>query len=120
LCPMSLIMNYVYITFFIHIPHIDTAQRQPPTVPLDEVLEWAQTKSLSALRMSNQFLAGYWQYRSFKASLLPYVTLNVIPAEYNRSWTQRYDNENNVDVFRQQQTYFASGILSISQNIGFS
>ncbi|MEN7549822.1 TolC family protein [Rapidithrix thailandica] len=96
------------------------SQQETRALTLDQVLERAQTHSLIALRANNQYLAGYWQFRSYKASLLPHIGLDLTPVDYNRSFIQRYDPENDVDVFREQQTYYANSSVYISQNLGFS
>jgi outer membrane protein TolC len=44
------------------------------------------------------------------------MSLNLMPAQYYRYITQRYDSNQNVDVYREQQMFSASGGLSIQQN----
>ena len=62
------------------------------------------------------YLSGYWEYRTYKANRLPSLTLNMTPAEYNRDITKRYDSEKDLDVYRSQQSFYASGNLAIQQN----
>lgn len=40
----------------------------------------------------------------------------MTPAEYNRDITKRYDSEKDLDVYRSQQSFYASGNLAIQQN----
>ena len=54
------------------------------------------------------YLSGYWEYRTFRANRLPSLTLDVTPAQYNRDITKRYDSGQDLDVYRTQQSYYAS------------
>lgn len=84
---------------------------------LKETITMANDSSLSAFRYQNMYLSGYWEYRSYKAARLPSLTLNMTPAQYYRYITQRYDSQENVDVYREQQMLSASAGLSIAQNL---
>ena len=83
---------------------------------LNEVIRMAADSSLTAFRNQNMYLAGYWEYRTYQANRLPSLTLNLTPARYYRYITQRYDSGNDIDVYREQQLFSASGGLNISQN----
>lgn len=83
---------------------------------LDKTIELAADSSLEAFRSKNLYLAGYWQYRTYKAGRLPSLTLNLTPAEYYRSIVRRYDSSDDIDVYREQQHYYAYGGLSFRQN----
>ncbi|MDE5962230.1 MAG: TolC family protein, partial [Duncaniella sp.] len=69
-----------------------------------------------AFRYRNMYQANYWQYVSFRADRLPSLSLTATPAKYYRYMTQRYDSEQNIDVFRQQQMFSASAGLEVTQN----
>lgn len=86
------------------------------TLTLDKTITLAADSSLDAFRYKNMYLAGYWQYITFKAGRLPSLTMNLTPAEYNRYFTQRYDSQNDQDVYKKQQRYYASAGLEIQQN----
>lgn len=83
---------------------------------LQKTIQLANDSSLEAFRTQNMYLSGYWEYRTYKANRLPSLTLNMTPAEYNRDITKRYDSENDLDVYRSQQSFYASGNLAIQQN----
>lgn len=89
---------------------------QPLTLSLEHTISLAVDSSLEAFRTKNMFLAGYWQYRTFKAGRLPSLTMNLTPAQYYRYMTLRYNSEVNIDVYRKQQSFYASGGLEIKQN----
>jgi outer membrane protein TolC len=48
---------------------------------------------------------------------LPSLSLRTTPLQYRRDFTRRYDSEANIDVYRQQQTLYSYGNLSLSQNV---
>lgn len=81
-----------------------------------QTIDMANDSSLTAFRYRNMYQSSYWQYVSFKAGRLPSLSLHLTPASYNRYMTQRYDSENNIDVFRQQQMFSAAGSLEVAQN----
>lgn len=90
------------------------------SLSLEQTLELANKESLEAFRAKRQYAINYWEYKSYKARLLPRVDLNVEPFTYNRSFVRRYDNDNNIEVYRLQQNLNSFGELSISQNIGLT
>ena len=86
------------------------------TLTLEKTIELANDSSLMAFRYRNMYQASYWQYVSFKANRLPSLSLTATPARYYRYMTQRYDSEQNIDIFRQQQMFSASAGLEVTQN----
>lgn len=86
------------------------------TLDLNRSIEIASDSSLQAFRTKNLYMAHYWQLRSFKAGRLPSLRLRTTPIQYRRDFTQRYDSENNIDMYRRQQSLHTYGNLSISQN----
>lgn len=67
--------------------------QQRITLDLQQTIALANDSSLEAFRTKNMYLAGYWEYRTYKANRLPSLTLNMTPAQYNRDITKRYDSE---------------------------
>ena len=90
--------------------------QQQITLDLQQTIALANDSSLEAFRTKNMYLAGYWEYRTYKANRLPSLTLNMTPAQYNRDITKRYDSERNLDIYRSQQSFYAYGNLAIRQN----
>ncbi|MDE7151714.1 MAG: TolC family protein [Candidatus Amulumruptor sp.] len=89
---------------------------QNVNLTLQRAIEIANDSSLQAFRVKNMYLSDYWQFRSFKAARLPSLSLSLTPASYNRYIRQRYDSQENIDVYRAQQMYSASGSVNITQN----
>jgi outer membrane protein TolC len=83
---------------------------------LEQTIHLAADSSLEAFRSRNMYLAGYWQYRTYRAGRLPSLTLNLTPAQYYRDFTRRYDSNEDIDVYRRQQSFYSSGGLEVTQN----
>lgn len=89
------------------------------TVRLDlgSAIRMANDSSLMAFRNRNMYLRGYWEHQTFKANRLPAVSLDLSPAQYNRYITSRYDSQEDMDVYREQQMFSAGGALQVRQNL---
>ena len=99
---------------FFHAP----VQAQPLTLP--KVISLAKTQSVQAILARHQYLAGYWRYRSFKANYLPHIWLRTTPVNFNRTFTQRFDVNKNIEVYLPQRTIHSSANVSVYQNVGFT
>lgn len=86
------------------------------TLSLNRTIEIASDSSLQAFTAKNLYQSGYWGFRSYKAARLPSLNLIMTPIQYYRDITRRYDSETNLDVYREQQSLYSSGNLSIRQN----
>lgn len=95
---------------------VSFAGRAQMTLTLDKTITLAADSSLEAFRSKNMYMAGYWEFRTYKAGRLPSVTLNITPAQYYRDITRRYDSEHDIDVYRKQQSFYAGGDITIKQN----
>ncbi len=93
---------------------------QQSKLDLHQCIVIATDSSLQAFRAKNIYRASYWEYKSYKAARLPLLSLQMTPVRYNRDIVSRYDSENNIDVYRQQQSLYAYGNLSLSQNVDFT
>ncbi|MDR1331536.1 MAG: TolC family protein [Tannerella sp.] len=83
---------------------------------LDRTIAIAADSSLEAFRSRNMYLAGFWQFRTYRAGRLPSLELNLTPAQYYSDITRRYDSEADIDVYRRQQYFYSYGRLSVEQN----
>lgn len=106
----------ILITFFLFGSWQESFSQRRILLDLQRTIEIAGDSSLQAFRNQNLYMAGVWEYRAYKAERLPSMTLNLVPATYNRFIAQRYNFEENLEVYRAQQTFSASGGLLISQN----
>lgn len=95
------------------------ASAQSIELTLSDAIRLANDSSLTVFRYQNLYASGYWQWRSYRANRLPSLSMNIMPAQYNRYITQRYNSEEDIDVFRSQQIYMASAGLALTQNVDF-
>ncbi|QTD38542.1 TolC family protein [Polaribacter batillariae] len=86
-------------------------------ISLNEVLKLASQNSLDAFKSKRKYGVSYWQFRSFKSSLLPKINFETRPFTFNRALVKRYDSEQNVDVFRLQQNLSSYANVSLTQDI---
>jgi outer membrane protein TolC len=93
------------------------ASAQQVVLTLNRTIEIAADSSLQAFISQNMYQASVWEYSAFKAARLPSLRLDMTPIEYNRDFTRRYDSENNIDVYRRQQSLYSSAGLSVRQNL---
>lgn len=105
---------FALFTFF-SFPRMN-AQQTEITLDLQHTVQLANDSSLSAFRAKNMYMASYWEHRAFKANRLPSLTLYMTPLRYNRDFTRRYDSEQNIDVYRRQQSLYSYGNLAAQQN----
>ncbi len=110
--------TYSILALFLLIPMLAMASGKV-RISLGDAIRLANDSSLMAFRYQNLYAAGYWQWRTFKANRLPSLAMNITPAQYNRYITQRYNYDEDVDVFRSQKIYMASAGLILSQNVDF-
>jgi outer membrane protein TolC len=89
------------------------------TLTLQQAVELANDSSLTAFKNQNLYASGYWEWRTYKANRLPSISLSLMPAQYYRYITQRYDSQQDLDIYRTQQIYTASGGLTATQNVDF-
>jgi outer membrane protein TolC len=111
-------MKMIHLLFlFLLIIFPLAVKTQVLSLDLFQCIEIASDSSLHAFRVKNIYISGYWDYRAYKASLLPSISMNINPLHYNRNITQRYDYAGNLDVYREQQSLSSSGGISVNQNV---
>jgi len=86
------------------------------TISLDQAIEIALDSSLSTLKAQNSYLSGYWQFRTYKAERLPSISISTTPFSYTQNFVERYDYQNNVIVYKSQQSLYSYANLSLKQN----
>ncbi|MDR1518409.1 MAG: TolC family protein [Dysgonamonadaceae bacterium] len=91
-------------------------QKKVITLTLEECIGLATDSSLQAFRAKNQYISDYWAYRTYKASRLPSVSMQLTPVQYNSNITKRYDYQENIDRYRLLQSVSSSAGISVFQN----
>ena len=93
---------------------------QDKVITLENTINLAVDSSLQILNARNEYKREQWQYHNFKVYHLPILILQTTPIAYNRVFVKRYDLERNIDFYREQQSLFSSGSLSLQQNFGLT
>ena len=87
---------------------------------LNDALQIARLNSVDYHSAKTDFLSEYWNYKLSKMSLFPKVNFNATPASINRSLTERYDFDNNIEIYRETQMLSSNASLSITQPIALT
>ncbi len=93
-----------------------SAQRK---LTLDEAIALARTKSVDAAVALNELKTAYWEYRTYKADLLPEMNFTGTLPNYNKSYTS-YQQDDGSYTFVRNNNIGLSGNLSIDQNLWFT
>ena len=95
-----------------------SAQETKMVLTLDEVINLAKEQSYDALIAKHSFRGSYWQYRSFKASYLPALSLSGTAIGFDNSISQEWqDGEQELVEHNTNQSNLN---LSLNQSIGLT
>lgn len=103
----------VLLLFSIYYPDSISAQNVR-TLTLDETIGIAQKQSPDALSAIHKFRSSYWQYRNYRALLLPSLSLETTLPRITKGI--EYFN----DQFVMRNSVYYSAGLSLAQNIGLT
>ncbi len=87
---------------------------------IEKCIEIALNGSVEAREAETRFETDSWEYRLYEISRLPTFSLQSTPLQYNSSYTQRYDFDENVDVYREQNSLYSSLGISVRQNVSLT
>lgn len=85
-------------------------------ISLSEAIALARVQSVDAAVALNELKTAYWEYRTFRADLLPEVNFSGTLPHYNKSYSS-YQNADGSYTYVRNNTLGLSGELSIDQNI---
>jgi outer membrane protein TolC len=88
-------------------------------ITLSEAIALARVQSVDAAVALNELRTAYWEYRTFKADLLPEMNLTGTLPNYNKSYSS-YQLDDGSYKFVRNNTLGLSAELSIDQNIWFT
>ncbi len=89
------------------------------SISLEEAIALARTQSVDAAVALNELKTAYWEYRTFRADLLPEVNFTGVLPDYKKSYSS-YQNSDGSYGFVRNNTLGLNGQLSIDQNIWFT
>ncbi len=109
--------GYMLLVFVLLVSaSVMSQNKQKIALTLFDCIHIAADSSLQAFKTQHTYLSSFWEYRSYKASRLPSVNLQITPIQYNSNFTKRYDYNENIEIFRKQRTIASSGGVTITQN----
>lgn len=86
------------------------------TITLDEAICIARSQSVDAAVALSELKSAYWEYRTYRANLLPEINMTAITPSYNKAYTP-YQQENGSYTFVRNNYMQMNGLISIDQNI---
>lgn len=91
-------------------------QQEQRVISLEEAIRLAREQSLDALVAKSELRAAYWQYRNYKADLLPNVKLSGTVPSFNRTLSS-YLKEDGTYKYVSSNSISERLELSVTQNI---
>lgn len=85
-------------------------------ITLEEAIVTARAQSVDAAVALNELKTAYWQYRTFRADLLPEVNFQATVPSYRKNYST-YQLDDGSYTFVRNNNLQMSGVLSIDQNI---
>lgn len=89
------------------------------SITLDEAIVIARTQSVDAAVALNELKTAYWEYRTFRANLLPEMNLKATLPSYNKKYNS-YQQEDGTYTYVRNNNLQMSSELSIDQSIWFT
>lgn len=89
------------------------------TLTLEEAIMLARVQSVDGAVALNELKTAYWEYRTFRAELLPEVNFTATLPSYQKSYTSYQQNDGSYTYVRNNYMQM-NGQLSIDQNIWFT
>lgn len=83
---------------------------------LKQTIELARLQSVDAAIALNELKTSYWEYRTYKADLLPEINLNGTLPNYRKQYSSYQENDGTYTFVRNNYLGL-SGTLSVDQNI---
>ncbi len=112
---MKQIILSLFVVVSLGLRAADTAT-QVRQISLEEAILLARTQSVDAAVALNELKTAYWEYRTFRADLLPEVNFSATLPSYNKSYNA-YQAEDGSYSFVRSNYMQMNGALSIDQNI---
>lgn len=88
-------------------------------ITLNEAIALARTQSVDAAVALNELKTAYWEYRTFRADLLPEVNFAGTLPSYGKQYNS-YQNQDGSYTFVRSNKLGLNGAISVDQNIWFT
>jgi outer membrane protein TolC len=111
------LLTIIFIIFFF--PSFRAEAQETRKYTFDEIIRIAREQSPMAVLARHRFRSSYWEYRTYKAGLLPNLTLNSTILDLNRS-IERITLPDGSDDFVDRKLINSSANLDLRQSIPFT
>ena len=85
----------------------------------DEIILIARQQSPQAVLARHRFRQSYWEYRTYRASFLPTLSMDATLPNLNRS-IERVTQDDGSDAFRERSLVNSAASFELSQNISLT
>ncbi|MBO4802349.1 MAG: TolC family protein [Bacteroidaceae bacterium] len=109
-------MNKVILLCLILLSFSAQAQTDTLRLTLDECIMMARRQSVEAAVALGELKSAYWQWRSYRADLLPEVSFSATTPSYNKRYTSYQQADGGVSFVRNDYLGL-SGSMHVSQKI---
>lgn len=108
----------IFLVFALGLSMTAGAQTQENrrSITLDEAITIARVQSVDAAVALNELKTAYWEYRTFRADLLPEMNFSATIPSYNKKYNS-YQQDDGSYTFVRNNFMQMTGDLSIDQNI---
>ncbi len=112
-------MKKLIITFLLCAVANAHANENTRQLSLEETILLARTQSLDAAVALNELRSAYWEYRIYRAGLLPEVNFQATAPSYSKSYNS-YQNSDGTYTFLRNNYMQMYGKLSVQQSLWFT
>ena len=109
-------MNRLFFFCLALLPLSTQAQTDTLRLTLDECITMARRQSIEAAVALGELRSAYWQWRSYRADLLPEVTLSGTAPSYNKRYSSYQQADGSLSFVRNDYLGLDGG-LHISQKL---
>lgn len=116
---MRYVMNKALVILILHFLFFvlhSYGQEKTMSLTLDECIAMARKQSVDAAVALGELKSAYWQWRSYKADLLPEVSFSATAPSYNKRYTSYQQADGGVTFVRNDYLGL-DGSLYVSQKI---
>ena len=104
------------ITIFLLASTITAAAQQPLHLSLEETIARARVNSVDAAVALNELRTAYWEYRTYRAELLPELSFTATVPSYHKQYSAYMNSEGSYSFVRNNYLQM-TGELSVTQNV---
>ncbi len=113
---MKAIRFLIYFLIIGMMPGIHVRAAGERNITLMEAISLAHARSVDAAVAANELRTAYWEYRTFRADLLPEVKLTATLPSFSKRYNS-YQREDGSYTFLRDDNLMMNGALTIAQRI---